>query len=99
MRVFHTLLPRLLAIAAAVALCSSTLLSQQTLGGITGEITDPSGSVIPNATITLVDEQTSYTRAAKTNAEGTYVFVNLPIDTYTVTFTADGVETQKTPHI
>lgn len=99
MRVSQNLIPRLLAITAAVALCSSTLVAQQTLGGITGEITDPSGSVIPNATITLVDEQTSYTRVAKTNAEGTYVFVNLPIDTYTVTFAADGFDTQKTPHI
>jgi Carboxypeptidase regulatory-like domain len=99
MRVSHTLLPRLLAIAAAVALCSTTLVAQQTLGGITGEVTDSSGSVIPNATVTLVDEQTSYTRIAKTNGEGTYVFVNLPIDSYTVTFTANGFDTQRTPHI
>ena len=99
MRVSHSLLPRLLAIAAAVALCSSMLVAQQTLGGITGEVTDPSGSVIPNATVTLVDEQTSYMRAAKTNGEGTYVFVNLPINSYTVTFTAVGFDTQKTPHI
>ena len=94
MRVSHTLLPRLLAITAAVALCSSMLVAQQTLGGFSGEITDPSGSVIPNATVTLVDEQTSYTRSAKTNGEGIYVFVNLPIDSYTVTFAADGFDTQ-----
>ena len=99
MRVSHFLLPRLLTIAAVVALCGSNLVAQQTLGGITGEVTDPSGSVIPNATVTLVDEQTSYTRTAKTNGEGTYLLVNLPIDAYTITFTADGFDTQRTPHI
>ncbi len=36
---------RLLAIAAAVALRFSSLPAQQTLGGITGEVTDPTGSV------------------------------------------------------
>ncbi len=99
MRANHPPFLRLLAIAAAIALCSSVVLAQQTLGGLTGVVTDPAGSVIPNATVTLLDEQTSYTRAAKTSADGTYSFVNLPIDAYTVTITADGFDTQKTPHI
>jgi hypothetical protein len=85
--------------AAAAALCSSALLAQQTLGGITGDVTDPSGSVIPNATVTLVDEQTALTRATTTNGAGTYSFVNLPIGSYTVTYGATGFDTQKTPHI
>jgi hypothetical protein len=99
MRLSHSLVPRLAAITAAIALCGSALMAQQTLGGITGEVTDPSGSVIPNATITLVDEQTAYSRTAKTSGTGTYTFVNLPIDSYTVTFAANGFDTQKTPHI
>jgi hypothetical protein len=99
MRLFCSLLPRLLMFAAAAALCSSALLAQQTLGGITGDVTDPSGSVIPNATVTLVDEQTALTRATTTNGAGTYSFVNLPIGSYTVTYGATGFDTQKTPHI
>jgi hypothetical protein len=99
MRLSLSLLPRLLAIVAVVALCGSTLFAQQTLGGITGDVTDPSGSVIPNATVTVLDEQTSLTRTLVTNGAGTYSFVNLPIGSYTVTFTATGFETQKTPHI
>jgi len=89
----------LLAIAAAFALCSSFVLAQQTLGGITGEVTDASGGVIPNATVTVVDEQTSLTRTVKTNGAGVYSFVNLPIDSYTLTYTADGYSVQKTQHI
>ena len=91
MRILSILLPRLLAIVAAVALCCSPLLAQQTLGGITGEVTDASGGVIPNATVTVVDEQTSLTRTTKTNGTGSYTFVNLPIGTYTLTYTADGL--------
>src|SRR5215469_15481215 len=92
-------LVRLLAIAAVIPLCVSYLPAQHTLGGITGEVTDPSGGVIPNATITLLDENTALTRTMKTNPSGIYTFVNLPIDSYTLTFTADGFDIQKTPHI
>ena len=99
MRVFSTLLPRLLTLIAAAALCSSFLLAQQTLGGITGTVTDASGGVVPNATVTVVGEQTALTRTATTNGTGSYTFVNLPIGTYTLTYTANGFEVQKTQHI
>jgi hypothetical protein len=99
MRSFFSLIPGLLALVAVVALCFSTGLAQQTLGGITGEVTDSSGGVIPNATVTVVDEQTSLTRSVKTNGTGLYSFVNLPIGTYTLTYTADGFDVQRTQHI
>jgi hypothetical protein len=89
----------LLTVAAAVALCCSPLFAQQTLGGITGQVTDAKGGMIPNAAVTLVDEQTSLKRAVKTNGAGEYTFVNLPIGTYTLTYTAGGFEAQKTQHI
>ena len=98
-RVFSSASSRLLAIAATVALCRASLYSQQTLGGITGEVTDASGGVIPNASVTVTDEQTSLTRVTKTNGTGVYTFVNLPIGIYTLTYTAAGYEAQKTPHI
>jgi len=84
---------------AVAALCGSSLLAQQTLGGITGEVTDASGGVIPNAMVTVVDEQTSLTRTVKTNGSGTYSFVNLPIGTYTLTYKAEGFDLQRTQHI
>jgi hypothetical protein len=90
---------RLLAVLAAVALCSCIVFAQQTLGGITGEVTDTAGAVIPNVTVTLVGEQTALTRTVKSNGTGLYLFVNLPIGTYTLTYAADGFEAQKTQHI
>ncbi len=81
-------------------LCSGGFLAaQQTLGGITGEVTDASGGVIPNAKVTVIDEQTSLTRTTQTSAMGAYSFVNLPIGTYTINYSAAGYEVQKTPHI
>jgi hypothetical protein len=99
MRIFPSAFPRLLAIVATVALCGSSLLSQQTLGGITGEVTDPTGGVIPNATVTVTAESTSMTRTTQTNGTGAYNFVNLPIGAYTLTYTANGFDVQKTQHI
>ena len=90
---------RLLATLAVAALCSVSLFAQQTLGGITGEVSDSSGSVIPNAAVTITGEQTGLTRTVQSNGSGEYQFVNLPIGTYTLTYTADGFEVQSTPHI
>jgi hypothetical protein len=99
MRILPSAFPRLLAIVAIVALCCSSLLSQQTLGGITGEVTDPTGGVIPNATVTVTAESTSMTRTTVTNGTGAYNFVNLPIGQYTLMYTATGFNVQKTQHI
>jgi len=73
--------------------------AQQTLGGITGSVADKTGSVLPNTEVTVVEDQTTLTRTQKTNANGIYDFVNLPIGTYTLTFTHDGFQTQKIPGI
>jgi Carboxypeptidase regulatory-like domain/TonB dependent receptor len=73
--------------------------AQQTLGGITGSITDSSGASVPDTLITLVNDQTKLTRTLNANSSGVYDFVNLPIGTYTLTFTHEGFETQKVPSI
>ena len=89
----------LLAMTTAALFTVQPLKAQQTLGGITGEVTDASGGVIPNAAVTVTEEQTSLTRTTKTNGSGSYSFVNLPIGVYTLTYSAAGYEAQKTPHI
>jgi hypothetical protein len=73
--------------------------AQQTLGGITGTVTDKTGSVLPETTVTAVGDQTGLVRTQKTSATGSYDFVNLPIGTYTLTFTHEGFQTQKLPSI
>jgi hypothetical protein len=73
--------------------------AQQTLGGITGTVTDKTGSVLPGTDVTIVGDQTKLTRTQKTNANGSYDLVNLPIGTYMLTFTHDGFESEKIPSI
>ena len=84
---------------AVFSLFSLAALAQQTLGGITGTVADKSGSVLPETTVTLVGDQTTLTRTQKTNANGSYDFVNLPIGTYTVTVAHEGFQTEKFPAI
>ena len=86
----------LLFVVSQLTLCAA---AQQTLGGITGTVSDKSGSVLPDTTVTIVGDQTKLTRTLKTNGNGAYDFVNLPIGTYTVTVSHDGFETEKLPAI
>jgi hypothetical protein len=73
--------------------------AQQTLGGITGTVTDPSGSVIPGTQVALLGDQTGLTRTTTTDQNGAYLVANLPIGTYTLTFTHDGFSLEKFPGI
>jgi hypothetical protein len=91
--------------SAAVLLFSITLFqpqamqAQQTLGGITGNVVDPSGSAVPGAEAKATSEDTKLERTAQSNAQGSYVFNDLPIGKYTVTFTKEGFSTEKIPGI
>src|ERR1700722_6004214 len=69
--------------------------AQQTLGTLSGTVTDPTGATVANSTITLVDDQTAATRTATSNAAGNYTFQALPIGTYTLTISAAGFNTEK----
>src|SRR6202030_2649107 len=71
----------------------------QNLGGITGTVTDTSGGALIDSQVTLVGDATKFTRSQKTNNVELYEFVNLPIGSYTLTFSHDGFDTQKKPSI
>src|SRR6201994_42280 len=73
--------------------------AQQTLGGITGTVTDPSGSAVPDVEVNAVAGDTKLTRNARSNAQGTYTLNDLPIGAYTLTFRHDGFTTQRFPGI
>src|ERR1700693_2909267 len=73
--------------------------AQQTLGGITGTVTDSSGAVVSSATVTLVGDQTKLSRTQTTSTTGSYSFVNLPLGTYSLSFTQQGFQSQNIPSI
>ena len=55
-----------------------------------GTVKDQSGSVVPGATVTLVNTGSSATRTATSSASGNYEFPNLDAGTYQVTIAASG---------
>lgn len=62
-------------------------------GSIQGTITDQSGAMLPNATVSAVDPDTGHTVTARTTGNGLYVLRALPPATYRVTVDAKGFET------
>jgi hypothetical protein len=48
-------------------------------GTIQGTISDPTGAVIPNATVTLTDVANQVKRVAQSDSGGTYIFPNIPL--------------------
>jgi hypothetical protein len=96
--VCSALLPGLF-LAMAFLMLPNALAQQSTLGGITGTVTDSSGAVISGATVTLVGDQTKLSRTQITSTTGSYTFVNLPLGTYTLSYTLQGFQSQNIPGI
>ncbi len=85
----------LVAIAALLCCCLTPFaFGQQTLGAITGTVTDPSGAVVSEATVKAVNLATNLQVAARTKTNGAYEIPDLPAGTYRVTVTKDGFKTE-----
>jgi hypothetical protein len=59
-------------------------------GTVRGTLTDPSGAVVPNAVVHLVNDISGFDRAETTNAQGQFVFSNVPFNPYRISATVDG---------
>jgi hypothetical protein len=57
---------------------------------VTGRVTDPSGAIVPGATVTLTDASTSISQKDRTNPAGIYLFNNVNPGTYEITVTSKG---------
>jgi len=65
----------------------------QTAGQITGEVSDPSGALIPNAAVTVTNTATNVARSTQTNTAGLYSFPDMPPGMYDVKAVAAGFNT------
>ncbi|MGA2360456.1 MAG: carboxypeptidase-like regulatory domain-containing protein [Terriglobales bacterium] len=75
-------------------LCTTFLRSQtRTTGDLSGVATDPSGAMVPNATITLTHKSTGTTQTSTTDSEGSYRFALLPPGEYSATAARAGFQT------
>ncbi len=68
-------------------------------GSITGNVTDPSGSAVSNATITIRNTGTNAERTMQSGASGVYIFSGLPPGTYNLTISNPGFEVAKVENI
>lgn len=59
-------------------------------GSVSGNVTDSSGAVIPNAQVTLISAAQGLTRSVKSNGSGEFIFNAVPVGTYTVKMSAAG---------
>lgn len=57
---------------------------------VNGAVTDPQGNAVAGATVTLSDEEKSFTRTQTTNDSGAYSFSSVPPGTYRLEVEAQG---------
>lgn len=66
------------------AMVGSPLFAQKTTGSVNGQVTDPSGAAVPNATVTLLNSSIGVNRTVTTNGQGEYTFDDVRNGTYEV---------------
>ncbi|MGA3186625.1 MAG: carboxypeptidase regulatory-like domain-containing protein [Bryobacteraceae bacterium] len=81
----------LLTALGLLLLCSLVpVFAQDATGRIIGLVTDPSGSVIPHAKITVTNTKTNVSNVTTSSDDGSYQALLLPIGSYRVTAEAQG---------
>ena len=78
------------AVVFAVMLLGFSSLAFAQNATVVGTVTDPSGSAIPNAKITVTSVETAATRTITTNESGSYVVPDLQIGHYDIKVEAAG---------
>jgi hypothetical protein len=62
----------------------------QNTGSVTGNVTDSQQAIIPSAQVTLTSPERGFSLTAKANAQGEFVFNQVPVGTYSLTVISSG---------
>src|SRR5437667_10563675 len=90
------LLPIVVVLATFVVFGSLFVYGQGTdLGTIRGTVTDRSGALVVNATVTILDLATNTPRTTTTNSHGEFQMFGLRSGSYKVSITAPGMGTSE----
>jgi Carboxypeptidase regulatory-like domain len=83
---------RLLALILCCACClfAERGFAQNATTSVRGTVTDPTGAMVPGATVTLVNKATGQTLTATAQSSGEYQLQQIPPAKYTITATASG---------
>jgi hypothetical protein len=79
---------------AALLFLPTALTAQQATTSLDGVVSDPSGGVVPGASVTIIRQSTNQTLQTVTNGHGEYQFSQLNPGTWTVTVKAKGFADQ-----
>src|ERR1700724_357400 len=83
---------RRLLIAIAVAILTTTAGAQSVgnSGSINGSVVDPTGAVVPKATVEIRNPVSGLDRSTATDGAGKFAFTNVPFNPYHLTVIAEG---------
>lgn len=81
---------RLLTIMLAVGFLAGFARAQETRATLTGRVTDPTGAIVPNALITILNTETGAKTVVKSSAEGDYTAPFLAPGTYQISVSVPG---------
>jgi hypothetical protein len=82
-------------LALALIPCLAIVARADTVGSISGTVTDQTGAVIPDTTVTALNLDTTGLQTTKTNANGFYNFTALPVGRYEIEILREGFEPYK----
>jgi len=83
---------RLIAITGAMFLGACLNANGQDLANIVGAITDPSGGVIPDVSVTVSNPDRGFTRRVASDSSGEYTAPRVPIGNYIITVEKTGFQ-------
>src|SRR6266576_5654460 len=85
-----------LILCSAISVASVSAKAQAlNAGTITGVVTDPNNAVVPNATVTIANAVTGYTRTTTTDADGAFRFNDVPPNNYQIKASAPGFSSEQ----
>src|SRR5579862_4595368 len=90
-------------LVSLLLLCAAPLIhAQSTAGRLLGRVIDPTGALVPGATLTLTNADSGVTQKAESTKSGDYIFLTVPVGRYKLqaeasgfqSFIADGIAVQ-----
>jgi hypothetical protein len=84
--------PRLWSVLLLTLVCAALALAQSATGSIRGTVADPTGAVLPNASVVIKQVETNSERKMTTNSEGLFNADNLQPGQYEVAVEATGFQ-------
>jgi hypothetical protein len=86
---------RCVLLGLALIACFAFVARADTGGSISGTVTDQTGAVVPDTTVTALNLDTTTQQTTKTNSNGFYTFTTLPVGRYQIEILREGFKPYK----